>query len=88
MARCICDWPPTCHGGGTLRCRGCGGDACICQCGGEEECYGCRDCDREDDYEDDEEHAWTCPRHGRQHSPHCFDCHAEIEHAHKAKVTP
>ena len=33
---------------------GCGGDFCICQCGGEDiECIGCEACDRElDDYGD------------------------------------
>lgn len=52
--KCICDWPKTCDGHGHVECMGCGGDFCICQCGGEDiECIGCEACDRElDDYGD------------------------------------
>ena len=53
--RCICDWPPDCGGLGILMCDGCGGDQCVCRCGGETECYGCDACVHNDDvYEDDE----------------------------------
>lgn len=58
MARCICDWESTCGGTGVLRCRGCGGDLCICVCGGEDECPGCLYCDEydglDDEYDDDD----------------------------------
>ena len=40
---CICDLE--CDGTGIRRCRGCGGDECVCQCGGERECLGCDECD-------------------------------------------
>lgn len=59
-ARCVCDWPkparPTrvdalvdaldflCSGTGVQYCKGCGGDLCICVCGGERECPGCDAC--------------------------------------------
>jgi len=46
---CICDFPATCGGFGLLLCDGCGGDQCICTCGGEAECYGCQDCCADDD---------------------------------------
>lgn len=49
--KCSCDWPRTCGGLGILQCEGCGGDQCVCRCGGEEECDGCPDC-REDEYDD------------------------------------
>lgn len=42
--RCICDWPKSCGGSGIIYCEGCGGDICICRCGGEDECPGCPDC--------------------------------------------
>jgi len=42
---CICEWPAECHGSGTLRCRGCGGDICCCLCGGDMPCPGCQRCD-------------------------------------------
>lgn len=34
----------TCAGTGVIECRGCGGDNCICTCGGEFDCEGCEDC--------------------------------------------
>lgn len=49
---CMCDFPPTCDGSGMLDCLGCGGDLCVCICGGEFECFGCADCS---DSEDEEE---------------------------------
>jgi hypothetical protein len=52
MSRCICDWPATCGGSGVLTCRHCGGDFCVCRCGGESECYGCADCE-DPVYDDD-----------------------------------
>ena len=44
MARCICEWPPTCGGTGVLTCDGCGGDICVCAVcygHGEMDCDGC-----------------------------------------------
>lgn len=32
------------QGYGFFECRGCGGDLCVCICGGEMECMGCGDC--------------------------------------------
>jgi hypothetical protein len=49
---CLCEWPESCGGLGVVQCEGCGGDQCICECGGECECFGCEDCDREDVNED------------------------------------
>lgn len=42
---CMCDWPEGCAGLGTLYCSGCGGDLCVCVCGGGLECDGCEDCE-------------------------------------------
>lgn len=42
--RCCCYWPETCGGLGILICDGCGGDLCVCRCGGELECPGCPEC--------------------------------------------
>ena len=55
----MCDFAKGCGGTGTLRCRGCGGDLCICLCGGEQACFGCEDCERggEADAEDDDDGA-------------------------------
>lgn len=44
---CGCEFD-TCNGTRFLHCQGCGGDLCICTCGGEAECYGCDDCRPED----------------------------------------
>lgn len=54
---CLRDWPSTCGGTGHLVCDGCGGDFCICTCGGESECFGCPECPDADDYDelDDED---------------------------------
>ncbi len=50
MGDCICEWPETCAGLGVLNCEGCGGDLCVCQCGGEMSCSWCPECaDDEDD---------------------------------------
>jgi hypothetical protein len=46
--RCECDWPATCGGLGVLVCGGCGGDLCVCPCGGEESCDGCAECEDDD----------------------------------------
>ncbi len=48
-AACICDWPDHCGGSGLATCRGCGGDQCVCLCGGEDECPGCHACAEDDD---------------------------------------
>jgi hypothetical protein len=45
MALCMCEWPDGCGGVGMLYCEGCGGDQCVCTCGGECECFGCDECD-------------------------------------------
>jgi hypothetical protein len=49
---CICDWPADCGGLGTIFCDGCGGDLCVCVCGGESECFGCAICAYGDDLDD------------------------------------
>jgi hypothetical protein len=41
-----------CHGSGMLICR-CMGDGCCCGFHGEAECFGCVDCEDEDDYDED-----------------------------------
>jgi hypothetical protein len=64
MATCVCEFPSTCGGLGSLTCEGCGGDLCVCRCGGEADCPGCEDCDRDDDdydEDDDEEEDDTEP---------------------------
>jgi len=53
MSACICDWPPDCGGTGTLQCGGCGGDLCVCRCGGEMPCDGCSECAEDPWAEDD-----------------------------------
>ena len=62
---CMCIWRRTCGGLGYLECRGCGGDNCICTCGGETDCDGCEDCEMDDDALDeahfDEDHDWDAP---------------------------
>lgn len=40
-----------CHGTGMLECR-CGGDQCYCGFHGSTECYGCPDCEWDDDDQD------------------------------------
>ena len=50
--RCICDFPDGCGNLGILMCDGCGGDTCVCPCGGELDCHGCPEC--ADGYEEDE----------------------------------
>jgi hypothetical protein len=56
--KCMCEWPDGCCGTGTLYCDGCGGDICVCRCGGEMPCFGCEWCEGVDadnfDYEEDE----------------------------------
>lgn len=57
---CMCEWEGGCGGLGVVYCRGCGGDNCVCICGGGPvECEGCEDCgplvdDCDDFYEDEE----------------------------------
>lgn len=43
----------TCGGSGVLNCL-CGGDFCVCHNHGEMECFGCPDCESDDDYNDDD----------------------------------
>jgi hypothetical protein len=52
--KCICDWPDTCGGVGILFCDGCGGDTCVCTCGGEMEC-DCHECEDKYDFDEDME---------------------------------
>lgn len=49
---CMCEWPDDCGGTGAMYCDGCGGDLCVCVCGGESECYGCEMCNGDGDYDD------------------------------------
>ena len=44
-SECICEWPDSCDDTGTLECLGCGGDLCVCRCGGTMACPGCEDCE-------------------------------------------
>jgi len=46
--KCGCEWPDTCGGAGQLHCDGCGGDICVCICGGEMACVGCADCESDE----------------------------------------
>jgi hypothetical protein len=58
VSSCICDWPTDCGGLGAICCEGCGGDICVCRCGGEMACPGCEYCDgAEEDYFDTHEEA-------------------------------
>jgi hypothetical protein len=48
---CMCEFGD-CGGTRYLQCRGCGGDLCICICGGDGgECLGCEDCRRDRELE-------------------------------------
>lgn len=63
MSACICEWPDGCGGIGTLYCDGCGGDQCVCFCGGEFPCDGCDECagaerDLDDEIEMDDAFAF------------------------------
>jgi hypothetical protein len=51
---CICEWPDGCGGLGAIFCEGCGGDVCVCCCGGESECFGCDECQDQDEYDSQE----------------------------------
>ena len=42
---CMCEFPDECSGTGVLHCDGCGGDLCVCRCGGGLPCGGCGYCD-------------------------------------------
>jgi hypothetical protein len=44
---CFCMWPAEleCDGLGVIVCEGCGGDQCVCRCGGEMPCPGCDYCE-------------------------------------------
>lgn len=54
MSACMCELPDGCGGTGHLYCDGCGGDQCVCICGGDlGECPGCDDCEGLDVDEDD-----------------------------------
>jgi hypothetical protein len=47
---CLCSFAFACDGSGVLVCEPpCGGDFCVCRCGGEMSCPGCRECDGTDD---------------------------------------
>jgi hypothetical protein len=49
---CMCRFEKECSGTGVLHCAPpCGGDNCICVCGGERECDGCDNCDTDHDRE-------------------------------------
>lgn len=70
---CECDWPGGCGGLGVISCEGCGGDFCVCLCGGGSECFGCEDCNARGDYDDDDDDCdpmqmgdagWLVPRGG------------------------
>jgi hypothetical protein len=53
----MCDWDHACSGSGVIYCQGCGGDICVCTCGGERSCEGCEWCepiDTEGDETDEE----------------------------------
>lgn len=39
MSKCVCEYPDGCGGTGALCCEGCGGDQCVCPCGGRS-CLG------------------------------------------------
>lgn len=45
MNDCMCEFAAGCGGLGVVHCNGCGGDLCVCACGGEIDCDGCEDCD-------------------------------------------
>jgi hypothetical protein len=45
-------FPRSCGGLGALLCVGCGGDMCVCPCGGQEDCPGCEECATELDLDD------------------------------------
>lgn len=45
---CLCTFPTDCAGTGLLICEGCGGDQCVCRCGGERPCQGCDWCEPPD----------------------------------------
>lgn len=55
---CICEWRGGCSGVGMLECTGCGGDLCVCLCGGEQDCDGCEDCGGDDAGFDEREERW------------------------------
>jgi hypothetical protein len=43
--RCCCRFGSECDGSGTIECDGCGGDHCVCACGGASACPGCPACE-------------------------------------------
>lgn len=49
----------TCGGSGLLNCH-CGGDQCVCHNHGEVECFGCEDCQSENDQDFyDQQDGWN-----------------------------
>lgn len=52
---CGCEFPDQCNGSGFLECDGCGGDICVCKCGGMTICPGCEYCEDADFAEEDED---------------------------------
>lgn len=58
---CICSFPETCGGLGIVFCDGCGGDLCVCTCGGERDC-DCEMCGQNlDGYGDDGDDSFDWP---------------------------
>ena len=54
MPSCCCEFPDTCGGFGAVFCDGCGGDLCVCPCGGSRDCE-CEMCRAGDDEWDERE---------------------------------
>jgi hypothetical protein len=52
---CNCDFDYGCDGYGMLQCSGCGGEVCVCTCGGERPCGGCSACEEDDPFEREDE---------------------------------
>lgn len=53
VSDCMCEWDSACSGTGVIHCLGCGGDQCVCVCGGEADCPGCEACEGSDAPGDD-----------------------------------
>lgn len=86
---CICEWADGCGGVGTVFCEGCGGDLCVCLCGGEVPCRGCLECMDDEDYENDAfRSCYRCG--GRGYMVTCIDdlCHGQDECIHGDDPTP
>jgi hypothetical protein len=58
LRECVCEFDlEDCGGTGVIECEGCGGDQCVCSCGGEIACPGCDLCEEHEDDEDDDDFA-------------------------------